>query len=102
MPAVLGAMPETIVAKARLIKNPVEAAFFLWINLAYLQPSEASKKRTSRLAANIPLMLYSCSPLSFLDVAPRDYARNAWRVRIAECRARRRPVRLDLPALVTG
>lgn len=75
VPAVLEEMLETILAKARLIKNPVEAAFFLWVNLAYLQPFEDGNKRTSRLAANIPLMLYNCSPLSFLDVAPHDYAR---------------------------
>nr|NMG00384.1 Fic family protein [Aromatoleum toluolicum] len=75
VPAVLGEMLETILAKARLIKNPVEAAFFLWVNLAYLQPFEDGNKRTSRLAANIPLMLYNCSPLSFLDVDPSDYAR---------------------------
>jgi Fic family protein len=74
VPAVLEEMLETIVAKARLIKNPVEAAFFLWVNLAYLQPFEDGNKRTSRLAANIPLMLYNCAPLSFLDVNPRDYA----------------------------
>lgn len=74
VPAVLEEMLETIVAKAKLIKNPVEAAIFLWVNLAYLQPFEDGNKRTSRLAANIPLMLYNCSPLSFLDVDPRDYA----------------------------
>ncbi len=53
-------------------KNPIEAAFFLWVNLAYLQPFEVGNKRTSRLAANIPLMLYNCSPLSFLDVGRED------------------------------
>jgi fido (protein-threonine AMPylation protein) len=74
VPAVLEEMLETILAKARLIKNPLEAAFFLWVNIAYLQPFEDGNKRTSRLAANIPLMLYNCSPLSFLDVNPHDYA----------------------------
>ncbi|RFU44718.1 Fic family protein [Paraburkholderia sp. DHOC27] len=74
VPSVLEEMLETILSKARLIKNPVEAAFFLWVNLAYLQPFEDGNKRTSRLAANIPLMLYNCSPLSFLDVQPQDYA----------------------------
>lgn len=63
-----------IIGKARLIKNPVESAFFLWVNLAYLQPFEDGNKRTSRLAANIPLMLYNCAPLSFLDVDSQDYA----------------------------
>lgn len=74
VPAVLEEMLVTIVSKARLIKNPVEAAFFLWVNLAYLQPFEDGNQRTSRLAANIPLMLYNCSPLSFLDADPHDYA----------------------------
>ncbi|MEB0137379.1 Fic family protein [Actimicrobium sp. CCC2.4] len=63
-----------IIDKSRLIKNPLEAAFFLWINFAYLQPFEDGNKRTSRLAANVPLMLYNCAPLSFLDVEPHDYA----------------------------
>ncbi|NML14721.1 Fic family protein [Azohydromonas caseinilytica] len=75
VPAMLEEMLESIVAKARLIKNPVEAAFFLWVNLAYLQPFEDGNKRTSRLAANIPLLLYNCAPLSFLDVDTQDYAR---------------------------
>ena len=74
MPAVLEEMLERIVDKARLIKNPIEASFFLWVNLAYLQPFEDGNKRCSRLAANIPLMLYNCSPLSFLDVDAGDYA----------------------------
>lgn len=72
--AVLQEMLQAIVDKARLIKNPIEGAFFLWVNIAYLQPFEDGNKRTSRLAANIPLMLYNCAPLSFLDVDPSDYA----------------------------
>jgi fido (protein-threonine AMPylation protein) len=74
VPSLLEEMLERILAKAKLVKNPVEAAFFLWVNLAYLQPFEDGNKRTSRLAANIPLMLYNCAPLSFLDVGPHDYA----------------------------
>lgn len=73
-PSLLEEMLERILAKVKLIKNPVEAAFFLWVNLAYLQPFEDGNKRTSRLSANIPLMLYNCAPLSFLDVTPHDYA----------------------------
>lgn len=75
MPAVLQEMLGLVIEKARLVKNPIEAAFFLWVNLAYLQPFEDGNKRTSRLAANIPLMLYNCAPLSFLDVDTNDYAR---------------------------
>jgi Fic family protein len=71
----LGEMLEQITEKARHIKNPVEAAFFLLVNLAYLQPFEDGNKRTSRLGANVPLLLYNCAPLSFLDVGDEDYAR---------------------------
>lgn len=74
VPTVLEEMLESIISKARLIKNPIEAAFFLWLNLAYLQPFADGNKRVSRLAANIPLMLYNQAPLSFLDVSPQDYA----------------------------
>jgi len=74
VPSVLQEMLESIVNKARLVKNAIEAAFFLWVNLAYLQPFEDGNKRTSRLASNIPLMLYNCAPLSFLDVDQQDYA----------------------------
>lgn len=74
VPSLLAEMFEQVIDKARLIKNPLEAAFFLWVNLAYLQPFEDGNKRTSRLAANVPLMLYNCAPLSFLDVDIDDYA----------------------------
>ncbi|HEV3423992.1 MAG TPA: Fic family protein [Paraburkholderia sp.] len=40
MPSLLEEMLGIIAGKARDIKNPVEAAFFLWVNLAYLQPFE--------------------------------------------------------------
>ncbi|MBD5804506.1 Fic/DOC family protein [Azoarcus sp. Aa7] len=75
VPRLLEEMLAQVVAKAQLVKNPAEAAFFLWVNLAYLQPFEDGNKRTSRLAANIPLMLYNCAPLAFLDVDPHDYAK---------------------------
>lgn len=74
MPSLLEEMLTLIVDKTRVIKNPIEAAFFLWVNIAYLQPFEDGNKRTSRLCANLPLMLSNCAPLSFLDVDPGDYA----------------------------
>ena len=74
VPLLLEQMLEEIVARARLIRNPIEGAFFLWVNLAYLQPFEDGNKRTSRLASNLPLLLYNCAPLSFLDVEQSDYA----------------------------
>ncbi|MBS0325557.1 MAG: Fic family protein [Proteobacteria bacterium] len=74
VPSLLEEMLGLCVDKARNIKNPLEAAFFLWVNLAYLQPFADGNKRTSRLSANLPLMLANCAPLSFLDVEPTDYA----------------------------
>jgi len=74
VPAVLQEMFDHLISKAQHIKNPVESAFFLWVNLAYLQPFEDGNKRVSRLAANVPLMLYNQAPLSFLDVDREDYA----------------------------
>jgi Fic family protein len=74
LPQLLEELLGHLIATARQIKNPVEAAFFLWVNLAYLQPFEDGNKRTSRLCANVPLLLQNCAPLSFLDVEPPDYA----------------------------
>ncbi|WP_197377982.1 Fic family protein [Ralstonia pseudosolanacearum] len=74
-PGVIKAMLDSIVEKAVRIENPVEAALFLWIQLAYLQPFESGNELTSRLAANIPLLLQNCAPLTFLDVTRADYAR---------------------------
>ena len=74
IPALLDEMLEVIAAKAREIRNPLECAFFLWVNLAYLQPFEDGNKRTSRLCANLPLLFNNCAPLSFLDVEQADYA----------------------------
>jgi Fic family protein len=74
MPALIEELLGQIVGKARLVKNPIEAAFFTWVNIAYLQPFEDGNKRTSRLAANLPLLLSNCAPLSFLDVEVQHYA----------------------------
>jgi len=74
VPALLEEMLGILIDKARAIKNAIEAAFFLWLNVAYLQPFEDGNKRTSRLCANLPLMLSNCAPLSFLDVERSDYA----------------------------
>ena len=74
VPTLLEEMLNGTIKRATQIKNPVEAAFFLWVSIAYLQPFEDGNKRTSRLAANIPLMIYNCAPLSFFDVNAHDYA----------------------------
>jgi len=64
---------ETILSKAKVIENPFEQAFFLLVQLPYLQPFEEVSKRVSRLAANIPLLRDRLRPLSFIDVPERLY-----------------------------
>ena len=62
---------DQILAKASLIENPIEQAFFAMVQLPYLQPFDDVNKRVSRLAVNIPLIRENLSPLSFEEV-PRD------------------------------
>jgi len=66
-------MLEQIAVKASAIRNPVEASFFLWLHLAYLQAFRDGNKRTGRLCANKPLLRGHCAPLSFSDVDPQDH-----------------------------
>lgn len=64
---------QQVVDKAGKIYDPFEQAFFLMVQLPYLQPFEDVNKRVSRLAANIPLILNNLSPLSFVDVPIHTY-----------------------------
>jgi fido (protein-threonine AMPylation protein) len=57
--------------KASQIQDPFEQAFFVMVQLPYLQPFDDVNKRVSRLAANIPLNTRNLAPLSFVDV-PQD------------------------------
>lgn len=45
------------------------------VHLPYLQPFVDVNKRTSRLAANLPLNRANLSPLTFLDVPEQAYTR---------------------------
>lgn len=62
-----------VIEMAVEILDPFEQAFFLMVHLPYLQPFEDVNKRVSRLAANIPFIRHNLSPLSFIDVAAKDY-----------------------------
>ena len=64
---------DQILATATAIADPFEKAFFVMVQLPYLQPFEDVNKRVSRMAANIPLIRLNLSPLSFVDVPQRDY-----------------------------
>lgn len=62
-----------VIQMAADIHDPFEQAFFLMVHLPYLQPFEDVNKRTSRLAANIPLIRHNLCPLSFIDVPQQAY-----------------------------
>ena len=70
-PALIEECFDRILATAAAISDPFEQAFFVMVQLPYLQPFDDVNKRVSRLAANIPLIKANLAPLSFEDV-PRD------------------------------
>lgn len=72
IPQLVETMFELMLEKAVQIENPFEQAFFIMVQLPYLQPFDDVNKRVSRLAVNIPLNRHNLSPLSFTDV-PKEY-----------------------------
>ena len=64
---------DTLLTKATAIEDAFEQAFFVMVQLPYLQPFVDVNKRVSRLAANIPLIKQNLAPLSFVDVPEADY-----------------------------
>jgi len=71
VPQIIEECFDHILATATAIEDPFEQAFFVMVQLPYLQPFDDVNKRVSRLAANIPLIKRNLSPLSFTDL-PRD------------------------------
>ena len=66
---------EVLLGKANQIRDPFEQSFFMMVQLPYLQPFADINKRTSRLAANLPLFRANLCPLTFLDVPEQAYSR---------------------------
>ena len=64
---------DRILTIASAIADPFEQAFFVMVQLPYLQPFDDVNKRVSRLSANIPLIKGNLSPLSFEDVSRSLY-----------------------------
>ena len=60
-------------ATADAITDPFEQAFFMMVQIPYLQPFDDVNKRVSRLAANIPLIKANLTPLSFTEVPVKTY-----------------------------
>ena len=53
--------------------DPFEQSFFLLVHIPYLQAFNDVNKRTSRIAANIPLLKADLAPLSFLTMDDASY-----------------------------
>lgn len=73
IPQVIDECFESLLGEAAAIPDPFEQAFFAMVHIPYLQPFTDVNKRTSRLAANIPLVIANLCPLSFVDVPERAY-----------------------------
>lgn len=73
IPQVIRDCHDRIVDTVSAIPDPIETAFFLMVHVPYLQPFVDVNKRTSRLAANWPLLHANLSPLSFIEVPDRAY-----------------------------
>ncbi|PID59963.1 MAG: cell filamentation protein Fic [Gammaproteobacteria bacterium] len=59
--------------KASQIDDPFEQSFFMLVHLPCLKPFVGINRRTSRLAANLPLIRANLCPLTFLDVSEQAY-----------------------------
>ena len=68
-------MLDLLLDKANCIADPFEQSFFVMVHLPYLQPFADVNKRTSRLAANLPLFRANLCPLTFLGVPEQAYSR---------------------------
>lgn len=66
---------DALLEKANRIADAFEQSFFMMVHLPYLQPFADVNKRTSRLAANLPLFRANLCPLTFLDVPAQAYSR---------------------------
>jgi hypothetical protein len=73
IPQLIREMFELLLTKAAAIRDPFEQSLFLMVQIPYLQPFVDVNKRTSRLAANIPLIKSNLVPLSFIDVPESVY-----------------------------
>jgi hypothetical protein len=73
MPQLIEESFDQSLATAAAISDPFEQAFFVMVQLPYLQPFDDVNKRVSRLAANIPLIKRNLTPLSFTDVPRQTY-----------------------------
>lgn len=65
---------DEVLTKLNQITDPFEQSFFVMVHLPYLQPFADINKRSSRLAANLPLFRANLCPLTFLGVPEAAYS----------------------------
>jgi len=75
VPGLIDECFDQLLATAAAINDPFEQAFFVMVQLPYLQPFDDVNKRVSRLAANMPMIRANLAPLSFTDVPGDLYTR---------------------------
>lgn len=75
MPQQIEDLLDLLLGMANRISDPFEQSFFMMVHLPYLQPFADINKRTSRLAANLPLFRANLCPLTFVDVPEHAYSR---------------------------
>ncbi len=73
IPQIIDECFDELLAKAAAIENAFEQAFFIMVQLPYLQPFIDVNKRVSRLALNLPLIKHNLAPLSFIGVPDKLY-----------------------------
>lgn len=64
---------EIVIEKAAAITDPFEQSFFILVHIPYLQAFADVNKRTSRIAANIPLLKSDLAPMSFVTMEDKAY-----------------------------
>jgi len=62
-----------LIKQASDLQDPILESFYWLTRLPYLQAFVDGNKRTSRLAANIPLITQGLAPLSFVDFDKKTY-----------------------------
>ncbi|MBO6550569.1 MAG: Fic family protein [Rhizobiales bacterium] len=73
VPQIIEECFDMFLEKARAIIDPFEQAFFVMVQLPYLQPFIDVNKRVSRLAMNIPFIRNNLAPMSFIGMPDQTY-----------------------------
>ncbi len=64
---------QLFIEKLRAIHDPFEQSLFILVFIPYFQAFIDLNKRTSRISANIPLIVHGYAPISLIAVEPKIY-----------------------------